>query len=1260
MSFDQFLIDVFIARRDYSVSEDSLRSAWQEFLRNEATLRLSHILLNSGIVDQPTAERIDMQGEAYLQSLQMLAGSSPDLQVLPGDHLAAEVVSAWKSDSPAADAVPEYETLMEDSESGGATPQSTGSGSIGNPDLLGEHGAATRYRRERPHAEGGLGRVWLAADAELNRKVALKEIQPEHADEPSCRQRFMQEAAITGSLEHPGIVPVYGLGQHPDGRPFYAMRFIEGETMKAAIDHLHEGAPVHRYRHPDWRSRFRKLLDRFQDVCNTIEYAHAKGVIHRDIKPSNIMLGPFGETLVVDWGLAKQWNSAEDSEGLRLEPASSNDSQVPSPELTMHGTAIGTPAYMSPEQASGGRELPVTAQTDVYSLGATLFHLLTGQPPNQMRARADVVQPRQLVKDLPRPLEAICIKGMALQPEQRYRSAAELSSDLDLWLAGQAVSAYQERISERTSRWIRNHPTAITAAAIVGTLLFITSLVGVYGYQSYRNRIAQEQLERNRLAKSHVQQLLNSSASAVALAGVELRNNRFEAALGFLDSAIGQLSSEPQLADELPPVVERRDRLQRLVDFYSFTERAEELTFRDSSRRASILFQRGLTSVGVFQKRQWWDALPIEDLMPHQVHDIRTRVYRAMFLLTALRLKETIPADLDVTEMLKLASSQSERSNRASIVLCDLLDAYSRSQGAELGRRFANERATILTKALTALAFRQPLIEWKARNASDLYIMGAALGYMVINTDEDSRQPFESLLGVTDAEAVSKDMLTTVSDLHRDHYWTQLVRAFFEAQRGEHDAAWRSYSHAISLNPDNWVGYAWLAVDQRGRAIADVDRNDPRWLSLISRSSRNLEIAIDLNPESHQAHYERGHTLTWLIKDPREALASYTRAMFLQEPLEGIDDVVVEYVDRNYVTSVRNWCAGEIANWNYVELHASVAWSELLLGNNSAALESAAKAKQLQPQNQIARYVHAAAASRLGDFESAERELAELCRDVRWYPSLLEHGSNLLHLREYGLALAAFRDATEIAETGWQKLLAQQGLAQASMLSRTDDYLNQLQAAIDLAITERLDELMTIAQELFLADAVNLLTKHHQTLLPIVALRSEEPVRQAPLMNGGFELGLTRCWGDTLDKMDRPAWLRSGGSLAIASIDSSHVHDGQQALHIVDQGVQASDQPVGDSQSKRFGELSQAVSVEPGQHYQLEAWFYANETAPEAVVILADDQAVLTIPVATDRWAKAEARFTASDSEITIRIRCQNEVDVWIDSIRLTVAEPVQ
>jgi serine/threonine protein kinase len=329
-----------------------------------------------------------------------------------------------------------------------------------------------RFRVLRPHARGGLGAVFVALDEELHREVALKQILQQHADDATSRHRFVLEAEITGGLEHPGIVPVYGLGTYADGRPYYAMRFVKGDSLKEAIERFHSDKSLKQ----DSGRRslaLRKLLRRFIDVCNAIDYAHSRGVLHRDIKPGNIIVGKHGETLVVDWGLAKATGRADpgaDAGERTLIPSSASGSVE-----TLPGSALGTPSYMSPEQARGDLE-QLGLRSDVYSLGATLYCLLTGKPPFAgddigeilRRVQAgDFRVPREVDPSLDKALEAVCLRAMATRPADRYAGSRALAEDVERWMADEPVSTYREPWLARLSRWGRRHRSLGAAAVAI-------------------------------------------------------------------------------------------------------------------------------------------------------------------------------------------------------------------------------------------------------------------------------------------------------------------------------------------------------------------------------------------------------------------------------------------------------------------------------------------------------------------------------------------------------------------------------------------------------------------------------------------------------------------------------------------------------------------------------------------------------------------------------------------------------------------------
>jgi serine/threonine-protein kinase len=406
-----------------------------------------------------------------------------------------------------------------------------------------------RFRVLRPHARGGLGAVFVALDGELHREVALKQILDHHADDPVSRQRFLLEAEVTGGLEHPGIVPVYGLGHYSDGRPYYAMRLIRGDSLKEAIESFH-GDPALKHDRGNRSLELRKLLRRFLDVCNAIDYAHGRGVLHRDIKPGNVIIGKHGETLVVDWGLAKATGKADPDAGERTFMPSSASGTAE----TLPGSALGTPAYMSPEQAAGELERLGPA-SDIYCLGATLYCLLTGKPPFEsddvaalLRAvqKGEFVPPRRVDPQIDKALEVVCLKAMALKPSDRYATAKALADDVERWLADEPVTAWREPWTMQARRWIARNRSLVGALSLAAPVAIV----------SLSTIVAHERLTNGQLAANN---RLLAESNDIANRARNRAEERENLALKAIDSYRSVVDSNPDLLTrpDLKPLRQR-------------------------------------------------------------------------------------------------------------------------------------------------------------------------------------------------------------------------------------------------------------------------------------------------------------------------------------------------------------------------------------------------------------------------------------------------------------------------------------------------------------------------------------------------------------------------------------------------------------------------------------------------------------------------------------------------------------------------------
>ncbi len=342
---------------------------------------------------------------------------------------------------------------------------------------------AGRYQLDAEVGRGGLGVVRSAFDRHLGREVAVKELltkgtktaagTPATGSTTEMVARFMREARVTAQIEHPNIVPVYELGRRPDGTLYYTMRLVRGRTLKSA---LHASSDL---------SERLALLGHFVDLCQAIAYAHSRGVIHRDIKPDNVMIGEFGETMVLDWGVAKV-RGKDDIRGRELVREIELLQEQNSAE-TLPGAAFGTPAYMSPEQAEG-RIDDIDERSDVWSLGVVLFQLLTGKLPITGSnlavvlmnvARGDTPPVREVCPEAPAELAAVAERALSKDPSDRYQSAKELADEIEAYRSGSRVSAYEYSSLELVRRFLdRNRPAVF--ASLVGVLVVIVLGVAAY------------------------------------------------------------------------------------------------------------------------------------------------------------------------------------------------------------------------------------------------------------------------------------------------------------------------------------------------------------------------------------------------------------------------------------------------------------------------------------------------------------------------------------------------------------------------------------------------------------------------------------------------------------------------------------------------------------------------------------------------------------------------------------------------------------
>ena len=709
--------------------------------------------------------------------------------------------------------------------------------------------ARQRYVLMSELGRGGLGRVRLALDQQLGREVAVKDLLPQSLHAAEKIRRFLDEARVTGQLEHPGIVPVYSAGLDSQGNPFYAMKRIGGRTLSQAIREYHRLDSADRSK----PQRFSELLTVFVSICRTMAFAHQRGVLHRDLKPQNIIVGDFGEAIVVDWGLAKHFASATDTT-LRAESlaVATNGSLVDDDHPaggdaahTRAGTIVGTIPYMSPEQALAQ---PLDARSDVYALGAILFDLLTGSAPFRGERRevlrrvqrGKVPSPRSVSPHVPRALEAICLHAMARQAEDRYQSALELADDVVRYQAGEPVLAYPEPWYDRSLRWIKRHRTTVLVAAASVAVFAVVYSTWVWQ--------ARRQVEAVALKAD---QYTREADDAFA-------QGDLETALGRFDQALAIVGPVTRLAPELAELQHDRARVAEQLERKRAKAKAQLQLGQLRRQYDEALFRSMLAAGG-------GDARGADDQDSQDASNGRTR-NDANF---AMAQKATQVA-------LDLANSLMNPGASAAPLIGILLPEEQievATMSREL-RLVAAELAASNPGEQSAETRARAAIAWLAETPADpplraLYQRRALYHAQAGEADQatearrlaDSLAPTESLdfflLG--DERLVAEDYgaaarhFAEALRLEPDRFWAQYFLAATQLQSGQPRDALANLTACISRRPD----FAWSYL-LRGLANGELEE--------IAQSEADYARALELfGPaapvQDHYAlHLNRGIT----------------------------------------------------------------------------------------------------------------------------------------------------------------------------------------------------------------------------------------------------------------------------------------------------------------------------------------------------------------------------------------------------------------
>ena len=1096
-----------------------------------------------------------------------------------------------------------------------------------------------RYTLVAEHGRGGFSAVWRADDTKMGRRIALKRLGSNLARQSETRRRFVSEARVTARLEHPGIVPVYDMSSLDEEHAYYTMKLVRGDTMAEKIRSIHELPANDSQRTVEETS----LLRSFLDVCNAIDYCHARGVIHRDLKPQNIVVGNFGETIVLDWGLA--------SVSVLETPAVKelwDDEQILSPEEsveTLQGSVAGTPGYMPPEQA-GSEFNQVGVHSDIYSLGAMLYHMITGQTAFQGgRAVSDVLddirqgnfpRPRIVNPSSPKALEAICLKAMQCRPADRYESVKQLSHDVEHYMADEPTSVFREPATVRFRRWIKKNQTVATGLAVAVVFSIVAAVAGWVVYTDALER------EEKRIAE-----IREASALAENAGMLQLSENQWASALEFFEQCVNLVADEPKLIEISDRVIPKAEKLRSIVEAYQYADRAQQYLFDDHLSKAATYAQAAVLRTGVLEHDDWWNHVAVDGMNPKQVQYLQDEIYRLLGMWAAMRFAETTPSSFSFDWFLGLASGKKpDPKTEAS--------CKSAKFATVIGQRYRPSTLMRLIKYGANLLLKEkdkfPFPVTGAENYSD----AAMLGSILDNNISDNKMVMRILIADKDPEAAADAMLLDGLANIPDWYWLAIFVGENLQKEGRYQESIRTFSHAVGINPDGWMAYSRRA-NAYIRGSLDTESETEK-NTYLKNALLDIKRAEALAPYEPSVLFDKGIVYSFVdgIEGVSDAFLHFAfNTPFIADTASQHRVVVVKSL--KFAEMLRMEKHADDSEFRSYQAARMGAAALLWIGENEKAKGKIQEALEYNKDDITSQMLKAVIDLHIdSQDEAALSALAKSIEDgANVWMACQELGEALEALGKRQRACDAFEQAVRLAQVPWQTAVSEIAISRCALYD--GDSVTSV-THFNLAVTADLSVEFSSVEDLLISSPDEKLKQaidaHHSMIDPYFDTRQQSSVIRKPaLKNGNFELELSTGWGESKRNSPR-IWERTNGFWTIGNRETSDQRNGNACFKV------KSMRPFVDDETMSL--MTQQFPVTPDQRYRVSVWCRAEGSQNRTLGIFSDESAteqVVSIPGGTYDWQEFRGEFTAGKESTVLVIACKDQGTVWIDDISIEAVE---